>query len=259
MIKPKKPAKVSKKVLGQLSQVSTPTITTQLLKNHGLRNAFLRGVLPIDPELPRFAGPAYTMRYLPLREDLLEEQWMDHPRNLMTPAVEDIPEGAVMVLDAGGRSDVGILGGNILMRLRVRGVAAAVTDGGMRDIPEIEELGFPVCAAAVAAPPSFTELMLVDVGCPVSVGGVPIYPGDIVVGDGRRHGRGACRHGEVGRRRGPGDGSPGRLGEPQAGRGRKAAGALSAEREEPGRVPRLGRGRRAGKLTTRKSCQLATP
>lgn len=183
MIKPRKPAKVSKKVLEQLRQVSTPTITTQLLKQFGLRNTSLRGVLPVDPELPRFAGPAYTMRYLPLREDLLDEQWMDHPRNLMTPAVEDIPPGAVMVLDTGGRNDVGTLGGNILMRLKVRGIAAAVTDGGMRDIPEIEEMGFPVCCTAAAAPPSFTELMLVDVGGPVCLGGVPIFPGDIIVGD----------------------------------------------------------------------------
>ena len=184
MIKPKKPAKVSKKVLDQLRRVSTPTITTQLLKNHGLHNVSLRGVLPVDPELPRFAGPAYTLRYMPLREDLLEEQWMSHPRNLMTPAVEDIPEGAVMVMDAGGRNDVGILGGNILMRLKVRGVEAAVTDGGMRDIPEIEEIGFPVCCTAAAAPPSFTKLMLVELQCPVTVGGVPIFPGDIIVGDG---------------------------------------------------------------------------
>ena len=183
MVKPKKPVKVSKKVLSQLRQVTTPTITTQLLKNHGLRNTCLHGVLPVDPELPRFAGPAYTLRYAPLREDLLDEQWMDHPRNLMTPAVEDIPEGAVMLLDAGGRTDVGILGGNILMRLKVRGIAAAVTDGGMRDIPEIEELGFPVCAGGAAAPPSFAQLMLVDTGCPVVCGGVPIFPGDIIVGD----------------------------------------------------------------------------
>ncbi len=183
MAKPKKPAKVPKKVLSQLRQVTTPTITTQLLKNHGLRNISLAGVQAIDPELPRFAGPAYTLRYVPLREDLLDEQWLDHPRNLMTPAVEEIPAGAVMVLDAGGRTDVGILGGNILMRLKVRGVAAAVTDGGMRDIPEIEELGLPVCAGAPAPPPSFTQLMLVDVQCPVVCGGVPIFPGDIIVGD----------------------------------------------------------------------------
>lgn len=183
MAKPKKPARVAKKVLKQLAQVTTPTITTQLMKSHGLHNTSMVGVLPIDPELPAFAGPAYTLRYVPLREDLLAEQWLDHPNNLMTPAVEEIPEGAVMVMDTGGRTDVGILGGNILMRLKVRGIAGAVTDGGMRDIPEIEELGFPVCAGGSAPPPSFAKLMLVELGGPVVCGGVPVFPGDIIVGD----------------------------------------------------------------------------
>ena len=81
-----------------------------------------------------------------------------------------------MVMDNGGRTDVGILGGNILLRLKVRGIAGAVTDGGMRDIPEIEELGFPVCAGGSAPPPSFAKLMLFEVGGPIVCGGVPVFP-----------------------------------------------------------------------------------
>ena len=179
----RKTKRVSKAVLNKLRQVSTPTITTQLLSNHGLKNVSLRNVLPIDPSLRRFAGPAFTLRYVPLREDLLPEQYLDHHANLMTPAVEAIPAGSVMVLDANGRNDVGILGGNILMRLKVRGIEAAVTDGGMRDITEIGDLGMPVCCTAFAPPPSFTKLMLVDTECAVTCGGVPIFPGDIIVGD----------------------------------------------------------------------------
>lgn len=178
-----KAKKVSKAVLKQLRQVSTPTITTQLMSNHGIYNASLRNVLPLSPGQPRFAGPAYTLRYLPLREDLHPQQYLSHKDNLMTPIVEDIPEGAVMLMDANGRNDVGILGGNILMRLKMRGVAAAVTDGGMRDIPEIRDLGMPVCATAYAAPPSFTKLMLVESQCAVACGGVTVFPGDIIVGD----------------------------------------------------------------------------
>lgn len=178
-----KAKKVSKAVLNQLRQVSTPTITTQLMSNHGIYNASLRNVLPLSPGQPRFAGPAYTLRYLPLREDLHPQQYLSHKDNLMTPIVEDIPEGAVMLMDANGRNDVGILGGNILMRLKMRGVAAAVTDGGMRDIPDIRDLGMPVCATAYAAPPSFTKLMLVESQCAVACGGVTIIPGDIIVGD----------------------------------------------------------------------------
>jgi regulator of RNase E activity RraA len=101
----------------------------------------------------------------------------------MTPIVKSIPAGAVMVMDANGDNDVGILGGNILMRLKTRGIAAAVTDGGMRDIPEIDVLGMSVCCTAYAPPPSFTKLMLVDRECVVTCGGVPIFPGDIIVGD----------------------------------------------------------------------------
>lgn len=178
-----KPAKVSKAVLKKLRHVSTPTITTQLMSNHGIFNASLRDVLPLNPGEPRFAGPAYTLRYVPVREDMHPQQYLSHKNNLMTPIVEDVPEGAVMLMDANGRNDVGILGGNILMRLKVRGVAAAVTDGGMRDIPEIRDLGMPVCATAYAAPPSFTKLMLVDSQCVVACGGVTVFPGDIIVGD----------------------------------------------------------------------------
>lgn len=153
------------------------------MSNHGLYNVSLRNVLPIDKSLGRFAGQAFTLRYVPLREDRHPAQYLDHPANLMTPIVEAIPAGSVMVMDANGRNDVGLLGGNILMRLKMRGVTAAITDGGMRDIPEIHELGMPVCCSAIAAPPSFTKLMLVDSQCVVSCGGVPIYPGDIIVGD----------------------------------------------------------------------------
>ena len=183
MARATKPKRISKAVLSKLKLVTTPTITTQLMKTHGLNNVSLRKVLPVDDSFGSFAGPAYTLRYVPLREDLQPAQHLDHKANLMTPAIEDIPEGAVMVLDANGRNDVGLLGGNILMRLKMRGITAAVTDGGMRDIPEIRELGMPVCCTAVAAPPSFTKLMLVDTQCPVTCGGVPIFPGDIIVGD----------------------------------------------------------------------------
>jgi len=174
---------VSDETLEKLRQVSTPTLTTQLLVSFGLTNVSLRNVLPVDVEMARFAGPAYTLRYMPVREDLRPAQHLNHPDNLMTPAVETMPAGSVMVMDANGRNDVGTLGGNILMRLKVRGIAAAVTDGGMRDIPEIEGLGMPVCCTAAAAPPSFTKLMLADIQCPIACGGVPIFPGDIIVGD----------------------------------------------------------------------------
>ncbi|MCP4248237.1 MAG: hypothetical protein GY778_14420, partial [bacterium] len=127
-----------------IAQVTTPTLTTQLMKNHGLNNVSVRAVWPVNPNACRFAGPAYTVRYLPLREDLQPEQYLDHPDNKMRPMIEAIPPGAVLVLDANQRCDVGMLGGNLVTRLQARGVAAAVTDGGMRDIPELQAMDFPV-------------------------------------------------------------------------------------------------------------------
>lgn len=171
-------------LLTRIGQVTTPTLTTQLMKNHGLNNTSIRAVAPINPNACRFAGPAYTIRYIPLREDLQPEQYLDHPNNKMRPAIESsIPPGSVLVLDANQRSDVGMLGGNLITRMKVRGVAGAVTDGGMRDIPELKTIDFPMFVREMAPPPSFTKLMIADVQCPVSCGGVSIFPGDIVVGD----------------------------------------------------------------------------
>lgn len=175
--------KVSKSVLKKLARISTPTITFQLMRLHGLSNTGLRDVMPLDPGLPAFAGPAFTLRYAPLRADLFDQQLMDHKHNLMTPAIEDCPEGGVFLMDSGGNRDVGLLGGNIVMRLARRGVAAAVTDGAMRDIAEIRAAGMPVCCTNVASPASMAELMIVETGGPVTVGGVAVFPGDIIVGD----------------------------------------------------------------------------
>jgi len=169
-------------VVSGLARVTTPTLTTQLMLR-GLRNTSMVGLTALDAGNCRFAGPAYTIRYLPLREDLLPQQHLDHPDSLMARAVEEIPAGAVLVLDAGGHRGVGMLGGNLAMRLQVRGIAAAVTDGGMRDIDEVRSLGLAMFMAAPAPPPSFTQLMIADLQCPVSCGGVAVLPGDIVVGD----------------------------------------------------------------------------
>jgi len=166
-----------------IGQVTTPTLTTQLLKNYGLRNTSIRAVSAVNPQACRFAGPAFTLRYIPLREDLLPEQYLDHPNNKVTPAIESIPPGSVLVLDANQRNDVGMLGGNLIARLKARGIVGAVTDGGMRDIPELREIDFPLFVNGFAPPPSFTELMVADTQCPVSCGGVPVLPGDMVVGD----------------------------------------------------------------------------
>lgn len=169
-------------IAAALRQVTTPTLTTQLWYR-GLRNTSIPNVRPVDPGNCRFVGQAYTIRYLALREDLLPLQQLGHPDSLMAKAVEEAPAGGVVVLDSNGRNDVGLLGGNLAMRLKARGIAGAVTDGGMRDLGEITDTGLPVFMTAMAAPPSMTQLMIADLQCPVSCGGVPVLPGDYVVSD----------------------------------------------------------------------------
>ena len=179
----KPPKRVSKRVIRQLGQVSTPTITTVLMMEYGLNNVAIRDVWPCDHTACSFAGPAYTIRYLPVREDLKPLQGLEHRENLVRPAVETMPAGSVAVLDANQCNAVGMLGGNLATRMKVRGVAGVVTDGGMRDIDEINSIGLPMFVTAVAAPPSFTPLMAADTQTPVSCGGVAVFPGDIIVAD----------------------------------------------------------------------------
>ena len=165
-----------------LAQTSTATLATQLFKR-GLRNMFLLGVsrLNHDPG-PVMVGEAYTLRYIPAREDLNGpgEYGDDHPQRY---AIEHCPPGAVLVADC-RRDTSAASGGDILMtRLAARGVGGMVTDGGMRDVLNIAKLAMPVYIGAPSAPASFHRHAAVDANVPIACGGVPVYPGDIVVGD----------------------------------------------------------------------------
>ncbi|MEZ5658353.1 MAG: ribonuclease activity regulator RraA [Burkholderiaceae bacterium] len=170
-------------VLQLLAKVSSATLSTVLLKDHGLANTCIRDTHRLAADGPRMVGPAYTMRYIAGREDLLPRQWLGHPENLIRPCIESLPGGVVPVLDCGGHPEVGLLGGNLWARMIARGVAGVVTDGGMRDRDEMCGLGVPVFCRDIVVPTSFPTLMLVDVQQPVACGGVAVFPGDIVVGD----------------------------------------------------------------------------
>ncbi len=154
-----------------------------MLKDHGLANTCIRNTHRLTPGAPRMVGPAYTLRYIAGREDLLPQQWLGHPDNLIRPAIESLPAGVVPVLDCGGHPEVGLLGGNLWARMIARGVAGVVTDGGMRDRDEMQGLGVPVFCRDIVVPTSFPTLMLVAVQEPVACGGVPVFPGDVLVGD----------------------------------------------------------------------------
>jgi regulator of RNase E activity RraA len=165
----------------QLRGVSTATLTSQLLK-HGLRNTFIR-VAPANPELGRMVGPAHTLRFIPMREDLAVPASVADPSNPQRASIEKTPAGHVLVIDTGGVVQSGSLGDILVARLHQRGVAGVVTDGAIRDGAELRTMSLPVFCAGFAAPPSYGRMMAVAADCPIGCGGVAVFPGDVVVGD----------------------------------------------------------------------------
>jgi regulator of RNase E activity RraA len=168
-------------IVEQLAGVSTATLTTVLLKK-GLRNVWLRGARPLRPEQPRIVGRAFTLRFVPAREDLATPESWSSPISTRA-AIEAMPAGCVAVVDAMGVSDAGIFGDILCARMRKRGVAALVTDGVVRDVAGVLATGLPVWCNGVAAPPSVAGLTFVGWQEPIGCGGVAVYPNDLIVVD----------------------------------------------------------------------------
>src|SRR2546423_1718658 len=165
-----------------LKKVSTATLTTVLFKR-GLRNVFIQGVFLLNPKAPRMVGEAYTLRYIPAREDLDQLGAFEGRGHPQREAIEACPPGQVLVMDA-RRDATAATGGDILMtRLMVRGVAGIVTDGGLRDSQTIEKLAWPADCGARSAPLNLVRHHAVETQIPIGCGGVAVYPGDVVVGD----------------------------------------------------------------------------
>src|SRR5215216_7605797 len=164
-----------------LSRVSTGTITTVLLKK-GLRNIWMRGTKPLRPGQPRLVGPAFTLRFVPAREDLATPESWSSPVSARA-AIEAMPGGCVAVVDAMGITDAGIFGDILCARMAKRGVAALVTDGVVRDAAGVRGTGLPVWCQGAAAPPSVAGLTFVNWGEPIGCGGVAVFPDDWVVVD----------------------------------------------------------------------------
>lgn len=164
-----------------LAEVTTATITTILLKK-GLRNVWMRGTLPLRPGQERVVGPAFTLRFVPAREDLATPASWASPVSTRA-AIEAMPAGCVAVVDAMGVRHAGIFGDILCARMAQRGVAALVTDGVLRDVEGVLGTGLPVFASGAAAPPSVARLTFVGWGDPVACGGVAVFPDDIVVAD----------------------------------------------------------------------------
>ena len=162
--------------------VSTATLCTALFKR-GLRNQFIQNVHPLNTKLPNMVGEAFTLRYIPAREDLNPiTVFLDrnHPQRV---AVEQCPPGAVMVFDSRKDARAASAGSILITRLMVRGAAGAVTDGGFRDSPEIAEMPFPTYHQRPSAPTNLTLHQALDINVPIGCGDVAVWPGDVMVGD----------------------------------------------------------------------------
>ncbi len=170
-------------IAAQLEAASTATITTVLLKK-GIRRSWMRGPAPLATAAgKRIVGRAFTLRFVPAREDLATPESWSSP-NSTRGAIEAMPEGAIAVVDAMGVTDAGIFGDILCARLAKRGVAALVTDGVVRDLAGVLGTGLPVWCAGAAAPPSVAGLTFVGWQEPVGCGGVAIFPDDVIVADG---------------------------------------------------------------------------
>lgn len=164
-----------------LKTVSTATLTTVLLKK-GLRNVWIRGATPLRPGQPRLVGPAFTLRFVPAREDLATPASWASPISTRA-AIEAMPEGCIAVVDSMGVTDAGIFGDILCARMQKRGVAALITDGVVRDVAGVLDTSLPVWCRGVAAPPSVAGLTFVAWQEPIGCGGVAVFPNDIIVVD----------------------------------------------------------------------------
>jgi regulator of RNase E activity RraA len=168
-----------------LRHVSTATLCTALFKK-GLRNQCIQGVRPVNPQRPTtpcMVGEAYTLRYIPAREDLnTMAVFLDrnHPQR---QAIELCPPGSVLVIDSRKNPGAASAGGILVSRLAARGCAGVVTDGGFRDSPDIAAMDFPAYHTRPSAPTNLTLHQAIDLNVPIGCGDVAVFPGDVIVGD----------------------------------------------------------------------------
>jgi regulator of RNase E activity RraA len=165
-----------------LVRVGVATLTNGLLKR-GLRNQFLHGIMPVAPSLPTMAGTAFTLRFIPAREDIDTLAALARTDNAQRCALEACPPGAILVIDTGNNARSASAGDLMIGRLKMRGCAGIVTDGGFRDIQGVIKLGLPAYQRQVSPPATPIALHPVDFDVPIGCAGVAVYPGDVLVGD----------------------------------------------------------------------------
>lgn len=169
-------------VRAQLARSGSANIANCLLKR-GLRNTMLLGLSPVGTDQPTLVGPAWTVRFIPAREDLDTMALYASNESLHRRAIEECPPGAVLVLAPGGETRASVMGDMMALRLKVRGVTGVLTDGGFRDTPGIRGTGLPCFQARNSGPATPIALSPVEFQVPVGVAGVPVFPHDVIVGD----------------------------------------------------------------------------
>jgi len=168
---------------GKLKAVSVATLTTALFKR-GFRNQFIQDVHPLNPDAANMVGEAFTLRYIPAREDLNPITVFKDREHPQRKAVEECPPGAVMVIDSRKDARAASAGSILVARLMKRGVAGIVTDGGFRDSTEIAKLAIRAYHHRPASPTNLTVHQAIDINVPIGCGDAPVFPGDVIVGDG---------------------------------------------------------------------------
>jgi regulator of RNase E activity RraA len=167
----------------RLKTVSTATLCTALFKR-GLRNQFIQDVHPLNPQSGPMVGEAFTLRYIPAREDINPISVFQDRGHPQRKAIEECPPGAVLVIDSRKDPRAASAGSILVSRLMTRGAAGVVTDGGFRDSPEIAQLAIPAYHNRPSAPTNLTLHQALDINVPIGCGDVAVWPGDVMVGDG---------------------------------------------------------------------------
>lgn len=174
---------LKKETHDKLKTVSTPTVATALYKR-SFRTQAIQNVHPLSPVQDTMVGEAFTLRYIPAREDLNPLTVFRDRAHPQRKAIEDCPPGHVMVMDSRKDARAASAGAILVTRLMKRGVAGVVTDGGFRDSAEIARLGFPAYHQRPSAPTNLTLHQAIDINVPIACGDAPVFPGDVILGDG---------------------------------------------------------------------------
>jgi regulator of RNase E activity RraA len=175
-------SKLSDTTRSKLKTVSTATVATALYKR-GFRIQCIQDVHPLSPDQPVMVGEAFTLRYMPAREDLNKLDVFRDRSHPQRKAIEDCPAGSVLVMDSRKDARAASAGAILVTRLMKRGCAGVVTDGGFRDSQEIARLGFPAYHQRPSAPTNLTLHQAIEINCPIGCGDAPVFPGDVILGD----------------------------------------------------------------------------